>query len=381
MKKINNIQINSRRTLCIICFLAAIMHLTYIIVFWKFKIDLLMYVNFVSTSFYIVTAIVAISKNATKHLMVWIISILSEVAMHAVLCTLVLGVDTFFILFPIAALPVCIFYLFFYTRRETFSRTLIILVIIIAAITAATVILADYFDGIYFTDYNILSRNEHKCLRSINIFFSTFMLFGFTLMFYIELSHMFDKLKDSNEKLQFTATHDALTGLTNRRSFWDFFDKLCIKDEHYNVAMGDLDSFKHINDTYGHGCGDLVLKSVADIIIKSARDGEIACRWGGEEMVVVFLGDRLTALERVEKIRSRIENLTLTYEGLTVHVTMTFGFADSGEIRRAIELSQIEKNSDTEVVSMRYGVESLISLVDKRLYFGKNHGKNKVVDR
>ena len=145
--------------------------------------------------------------------------------------------------------------------------------------------------------------------------------------------------------------------------------------------MGDLDSFKKINDTYGHGCGDLVLKSVADIINNNTGADEIACRWGGEEMVVVFMGERPEALERLEKIRTQIEALSLEYEGLHVKVTMTFGFADSGEIARALKESNAEKSEPSEASSKRYGMESLISMADKRLYTGKGSGKNVVVDK
>ena len=145
--------------------------------------------------------------------------------------------------------------------------------------------------------------------------------------------------------------------------------------------MGDLDSFKKINDTYGHGCGDLVLKSVADLILDMTGENEIACRWGGEEMVVVFMGEREEALKRLEELRHKIEDLKLTYSGLDIHVTMTFGFADSEEIGLAISEINLEKKDEPEALTKRFGVESLISMVDKRLYTGKGSGKNVVVDR
>ena len=125
-----------------------------------------------------------------------------------------------------------------------------------------------------------------------------------------------------------------------------------------------------------------MLKSVADVISSSTKENEIACRWGGEEMVVVFIGERSDALKRLEKIRTDIESLSLDYEGLNVRVTMTFGFAASEELSRAVseETAEIKVNEAAE--SLRHsGVESLISMVDKRLYVGKGSGKNVVVDK
>ncbi len=378
--KLNGFEVSSRITLSIICFLAALMHLTYLILFANFRMFHLMIFNIASVCFYIISGLITKKNEVNKHTMWWIVAFLSEVSLHAVLCTLIMGVDTYFILFPIIALPICVFYLFYYCDRKTFTKMLVIFVAATYLLTAVTIVLSEIFgDSIPFA-VSFLSRREKTIIRNVNLFFSTSVLFVFTMMFYLEMSRMLDKLRDSTDKLQYTATHDALTGLTNRRNFWDYFGALFKNGEHYSIAMGDLDSFKNINDTYGHGCGDLVLRAVADIINESTAGNEIACRWGGEEMVVVFLGSRSAALERLETIRSRIESLALSYEGLVVHVTMTFGFADSDETARAVAESHIEKSKDGETVSKNYEVESLISLVDKRLYVGKNSGKNVIIN-
>ncbi len=382
MKKfrLNGFEMSSRLTFKLICFFAAIMHLTFLVLFFKFKLTLLACVNIFSVCFYITGGIISQVRKGVKNSLAWIGTIFSEIVLHAVLCTLIEGVDTFFILYPIVSLPVCAYYLFFYCDRKTFKRSVIIFVSVTFVITAAMVFTVEFFGGTVPTGAAVLSRREKTIMRSVNIFFAALTLYGFTLMFYLEMTNLMDKLRQSTDKLQYTATHDALTGLTNRRSFWEYFDALCLNGAHYNVAMGDLDSFKKINDTYGHGCGDLVLKSVSDIIVSNTEENEIACRWGGEEMVVVFMGDRDDALRRLEKIRTQIEELSLNYEGLIVRVTMTFGFADSGEIARAVAESNIEK-SDLEALSKRMCVESLIAMVDKRLYIGKGNGKNVVVSK
>lgn len=340
-----------------------------------------MYFNIGSVTFYIAGGIISVCTNMSKHALAWIAAIYTEIVVHAVLCTVFEGVDTCFVLYPLVALPVCVYYLFLYTDRKIFVRSVIVFASATVLITGATVAVAEFFGGAVPSTVAVLSRKEKMIIRSVNIFFSAVTLYGFTMIFYLEMNSLLDKLRKSTDKLQYTATHDALTGLTNRRSFWEYFDALSRDGRHYNIAMGDLDSFKKINDTYGHGCGDLVLKSVADIINNNTGADEIACRWGGEEMVVVFMGERPEALERLEKIRTQIEALSLEYEGLHVKVTMTFGFADSGEIARALKESNAEKSEPSEASSKRYGMESLISMADKRLYTGKGSGKNVVVDK
>lgn len=383
MKKLslNGFELTSKLTISLVCFLAAVMHLTFLILFFNFRLMPFMYFNIGSVTFYIAGGIISVCTNMSKHALAWIAAIYTEIVVHAVLCTVYEGVDTCFVLYPLVALPVCVYYLFLYTDRKIFVRSVIVFASATVLITGATVAVAEFFGGAVPSTVAVLSRKEKMIIRSVNIFFSAVTLYGFTMIFYLEMNSLLDKLRKSTDKLQYTATHDALTGLTNRRSFWEYFDALSKDGKHYNIAMGDLDSFKKINDTYGHGCGDLVLKSVADIINNNTGADEIACRWGGEEMVVVFMGERPEALERLEKIRTQIEALSLEYEGLHVKVTMTFGFADSGEIARALKESNAEKSEPSEASSKRYGMESLISMADKRLYTGKGSGKNVVVDK
>lgn len=385
MKKLrlDGFEMSSRLTFTLICFLAAVMHLTFLILFGMFKVDLLAKVNIGSVIFYITGGLLSVIKLTGKCPTVWISVIFAEIVLHAVLCTLIVGVDTCHVLYPIISMPICVCYLFLYTDRKHFKRSVVIFVTLTFLFTGAAVAVAEFYGGSLPLNISVLTRKEKMIMRCVNILYAAVTLFGFTLLFYIEMTNMMNKLRASADKLQYTATHDALTGLTNRRSFWEYFDELCRDGKHYNIAMGDLDSFKKINDTYGHNCGDLVLRSVADVISSSTNDNEIACRWGGEEVVVVFIGERSNALERLEKIRTDIEALSLDYDGLNVHVTMTFGFADSDELKRAINegTAEIEMTENSEAISKHLGVESLISMVDKRLYVGKGIGKNVVVDK
>ena len=124
--------------------------------------------------------------------------------------------------------------------------------------------------------------------------------------------------------------------------------------------MSDIDFFKKINDTYGHDCGDVALTEVAEILRTCVRDGDTVCRWGGEEFLLLVKGNRDVAITVAERIRTRIENNVVEYEGAEIRFTMTLGIS-------------------TYVPG--YSLESLLVQADENLYYGKEHGRNQVVSR
>lgn len=371
---------SSRLTFGFICVAIGIMHLTFLVLFFLFGVWVLGFVNCGSVALYTAGAVYFIKKDVTTHSTMWITSIYAEIILHSALCTFMLGMDTYFIVYPLISLPVCVSYLFFYCERKYFVKNTVVFVCVMFVFTAGTVVVAEVLWRNYPMIYLELDATEIIVFRSLNILFSTISLFAFTLTFFLEMSRLIDKLRSSADELNYTATHDNLTGLVNRGCFWNYCRNKCKKDSSYSIAIGDLDNFKNVNDTYGHGCGDLVLKRVSGILLDSVTEDEIACRWGGEEMVVVFMDNRDTALARLEKIRSRIEAMALQYEGKNVPVTMTFGFVDSGELAQAVSQSviRVKERPIEESISSK-DIESLISMADARLYVGKSGGKNIVV--
>lgn len=167
-----------------------------------------------------------------------------------------------------------------------------------------------------------------------------------------------DMLREKNMELDFLANYDILTKLSNRHHMLQFFEQFKKSGKPYCVIIGDIDDFKVINDTYGHNCGDLVLQTVADIIKKTLEHRGVPCRWGGEEFLMLVYGNREIAGEIMELVRQKIEENSVSYHGQKVGVTMTFGMAFCTE---------------------HANVEKIISLADQRLYYGKNHGKNRIV--
>ena len=113
------------------------------------------------------------------------------------------------------------------------------------------------------------------------------------------------RLQALQSQLQEQAIHDPLTGLYNRQPLNEFFDReldrASLHSHSLSVVMADLDHFKSVNDTNGHCLGDEVLRVFSDLIRRFYRSGDIACRYGGEEFLIILPGMTLdAALERTE---------------------------------------------------------------------------------
>lgn len=165
----------------------------------------------------------------------------------------------------------------------------------------------------------------------------------------------------SGEVLSDRVTHDKLTGLPNRYYMSAYLDET---KEHeylpgYWAAMADIDNFKHVNDTYGHNCGDYVLSTVARLLREGKGKAEL-CRWGGEEFLIVGRvgGDMYEQIALLERLRLKVAEHEFSYEGQMLHVTITIGVARYEE---------------------GMSMEEWINLADQKLYKGKCNGKNQVV--
>lgn len=153
---------------------------------------------------------------------------------------------------------------------------------------------------------------------------------------------------------------DPLTMLLNRRSCLAKMRELIGNEKLYTVVMGDIDYFKKINDTYGHACGDYVLKEISGLLDKYAADnGAFVSRWGGEEFLMVFPEyNSEQTLKVITETLDEIRRMEYLYDGKTVNVTMTFG------------ISQV-LSGDNE--------EAAVKRADELLYSGKQEGRNRIV--
>ena len=170
-----------------------------------------------------------------------------------------------------------------------------------------------------------------------------------------------NKLMKYNDKLLREANTDKLTGLFNRRRADEYLKAVENSNdgEAISIAIGDIDFFKKVNDTYGHDAGDEVLKYIGSVMKEICREGTFLARWGGEEFLIVFPdcnGDN--AYIAIERLREEIENSVITVGDERISVTMTFGLAEYS----------FNRNS-----------ESTVKEADEKLYIGKQSGRNRVV--
>lgn len=136
-----------------------------------------------------------------------------------------------------------------------------------------------------------------------------------TLVFHLALRVAF--LEEQVRRLSGLATRDALTGLGNRRAFDDLARRLASHARRHGLAvtvlMVDIDHFKAINDTHGHGYGDEILRRVAQLLQSSLRAMDTVFRFGGEEFVVVLPGiDAQNAQAVVERILEGVKAAGVT---------------------------------------------------------------------
>lgn len=156
---------------------------------------------------------------------------------------------------------------------------------------------------------------------------------------------------------------DPLTGLYNRRSGGQALENMhlsCQKNGGtFVLAIGDIDNFKNVNDTFGHPCGDAVLKQLAEIFKQHMKKKGFIFRWGGEEFLFLYeKADKEKARSYLEELRRQIETEQMIYQENSLQVTMTFG------------AKEYEKDM---------GTSAIIQKADENLYYGKNQGKNQVI--
>jgi len=124
---------------------------------------------------------------------------------------------------------------------------------------------------------------------------------------------------------------DLLTGLCNRRSF---YEKLSAGTASFPVSLVflDIDNFKLINDVYGHLTGDQVLQQFAAILQQNTRKNDIIARWGGEEFALILPSTSAKeALLIAERIRSRVESQVFTNNGIMCKITVSAGIASTAQ--------------------------------------------------
>ena len=279
--------------------------------------------------------------------------ICAEVILYALLASYTMGVDYGFTMYLIAIVPVGFDMSFSLKNRTAGIKASVI----VGLLGFAAFIVCRIFSYLYYPVYQINDPIYARLVYLFNMTCTFAMLIVYSFLFACEINAAQINLMKKNSELNRLANIDTLTGMYNRRSMHELL-KSCSENERFSVIMGDIDFFKKVNDTYGHDCGDEVLKNVAEIIKSCTDEDDYVCRWGGEEVLIATSKTNNDVYNFAEKIRSKIETSEITHGSNNIKVTITFGISEYSK----------EKT-----------IDSVITEADKKLYEGKSAGRTRVI--
>lgn len=157
-----------------------------------------------------------------------------------------------------------------------------------------------------------------------------------------------------------TASMDGLSGLLNRRSWYEKAQKIYELKDNVSFFMLDIDFFKKINDNYGHDTGDVVIRKVSDILLEQTREQDIVGRLGGEEFGVLLVNSQLEEVITIaQRIRTTIEKEIISYNNHTINVTVSIGISIKNENLKDFK--------------------EFIKSADLNLYKAKESGRNRAI--
>jgi len=338
-----------------ICYSFTAIHFAYFCFFTTLGILPLEAYGMFSTGFYLLLGLLEVKKR--RFVRIFLITT-AEVVFFSIFCTLMIGWDYGFMIYLLTMVPI-IFYLFTssnvaHAHRISGCLTLFIILSFVLAkwlIAPGTPLYAPR-----------ISQTGIKAVYTINCMISFSIQALFAAIHTAEIQQFKSNLESEKDVLDAIASKDPLTGLLNRRAMEPHLNQAKATAETkgtlFSLILCDIDDFKKVNDIHGHALGDLVLKTVANTFLSNLRDSDYACRWGGEEFLMLIPGRIDIASGVAERLRSQIEALTFQDDMETFSVTMTFGVTE---------------------YETGYRMEKLIKIADDNLYKGKANGKNQVV--
>lgn len=214
----------------------------------------------------------------------------------------------------------------------------------------------------WITPMRMMKENEELAYTFINVTLSLTFLVVTSGIFANGYQKEFDRLHEENSTLERESQQDELTGLRNRWGIKNYLNRKYrewkLLRSPFAIAIGDIDHFKQFNDKYGHEAGDLVLSRLGQLMKEQLSQHAMVCRWGGEEFLFAIPMQMEAACELLEKLRIAVERQEISYQNHILKVTITIGVADAA-------------GSGT--------LEEMMRHADRRLYFGKRSGRNRIV--
>lgn len=332
-----------QRTYSQLTFLGFLLHLTQAVIYYKLGFPIPAIYNCISVVFY--TLMLYMTRRSMFRVTVSAIHI--ESSLFALLCVVYCGWGTGVALY-LLAMSSLVYFCPFEHKFVPYMFSLGEL-----AIFVALRIYTYFVDPLYghlpdFAELALYTFNAVAC-------FGIILFAAFSSNISATVTNI--RLRSENKNLSAIANSDFLTGLPSRRAFLHRVKALSA-DTYVIAAMGDLDDFKRINDSFGHSSGDYVLRTVGTLINSSQNEHVIPCRWGGEEFVILFYNcSKADAIAWLQALREQVFAYNFEHEEQLMSVTITFGVY-AGVVGD--------------------GVERLIDEADKCLYKGKENGKNRV---
>ena len=331
----------------IIIFSILLTHICYFFIFLFMKEEILAVTNVFSVATYLF--LLRLIYDSPENNKITMVIVQLEILFHALVCMLTLGWGYGFGLLFLASSLI----LFFTSFTYKFFNYIIVAVQIILSIACYV-----YLDGQPVKDFD----GFKDLLFVFNL--SMVCIFSVVVSYLLESSNLFIFLSilEEKEMAENILNHDPLTGLLNRTSMQKILSQNDLyKNRDFAIVMCDIDNFKKINDTYGHGAGDAVLRSLSGIFKNTFRDKDRVARFGGEEFLAVVLGVKKdAAVSIVERVRETLSKNIVEFENIKINATMTFGVVahdGTGE----------------------FSLEKMIKQADNLLYAGKRSGKNIVM--
>jgi diguanylate cyclase (GGDEF)-like protein len=187
------------------------------------------------------------------------------------------------------------------------------------------------------------------------------------------------ELEQSNKELKQLASVDSLTQILNRRSFFEYAEKLLLiskrQKQSFTIVMCDLDHFKTINDTWGHAVGDEVLKKFSNQVSLLLRQSDVFARIGGEEFAIILVNtDKKGSMRQAQRITKAIENLAINVDNKIISITVSIGVACAQEEDKTAH--QVLKKADIATYQAKENGRNQVvfySLLNKPKNFNSNY--------
>lgn len=345
MYNYDNVDINSRiikKTSFYSNMFFLICHLGYLLLFLLVKAYILVYVDIGSICVYLLMFLIIKKKMYTAYVYI------SGVEITAFMCagTILTGFNTGF---HLCLIGLCILAFYSGYFSENINKRIKPLYWCITFFILYVILYFIYLFNPPYYEFN-------DTIKSIFYLSHVFVVFGFVTAFLYVFIKYVVKLE---RRIMNESRTDKLTQIPNRMALMDFVNSLGDEKNQYVLSIFDIDDFKVVNDTYGHICGDYMLKEIAKIATTSGGI-DFVSRFGGEEFIIITrLNDDIDKVfNNVDDIRRKIDEFKFIFNDINIHSTITIGVA-----------KYIDGIS----------IDEWIEMADKKLYEGKNSGKNKTV--